>query len=200
MSRYDPTLRETRTCRYCKKRFKFYLTLARNNSKNPGKYCSRECSDKDSRVTLKCAHCKKRFTTWACMAKKRKYCSHECAGVARNRKPRTCIHCGKQYMAARVEALTRKYCSFSCKVKYEGFHRRKPMADPDGNRGLTRLSWRALRLQILKRDRFRCTQCGARDKQLTIHHTTKWDDCHSNDPSILVTVCRSCHMRIEKFA
>ena len=104
MSRYDPTLRETRTCRYCKKRFKFYLTLARNNSKNPGKYCSRECSDKDSRVTLKCAHCKKRFTTWACMAKKRKYCSHECAGVARNRKPRTCIHCGKQYMAARVEA------------------------------------------------------------------------------------------------
>ena len=54
--------------------------------------------------------------------------------------------------------------------------------------------WRSKRLQILKRDGFKCTVCGSLDK-LTVHHTyyrtgkRPWQ--YPNDA--LLTLCDKCH-------
>ncbi len=51
--------------------------------------------------------------------------------------------------------------------------------------------WRALRLQVLERDRFACTKCGATD-DLCVHHLSYANKGHE-ELEELVTLCRSCH-------
>lgn len=55
--------------------------------------------------------------------------------------------------------------------------------------------WQRKRLEILERDEFRCTGCGADDRQLHVHHLfyskgrEPWDY-----PSLsLTTLCHECH-------
>ncbi len=60
-------------------------------------------------------------------------------------------------------------------------------------------SYYELRREILKRDGWRCQQCGAR-LDLQVHHI-KWrsqlgDDANEN----LITLCVTCHRRIHRRA
>jgi len=55
--------------------------------------------------------------------------------------------------------------------------------------------WQKLRLQVLERDRWECSSCGARHKTLHVHHVAyarsgnPWDAV----PGVLVTLCSDCH-------
>ena len=52
-----------------------------------------------------------------------------------------------------------------------------------------------LRRSIRKRDGLKCTICNTNKKVLDVHHIDKnKDNCH---PSNLITLCRSCHRRVE---
>lgn len=62
--------------------------------------------------------------------------------------------------------------------------------------------WQRKRLEILERDGFECTQCGAKDQQLHVHHLfyrkgrEPWDY-----PSLsLQTLCHECHDGIHEEA
>jgi len=59
------------------------------------------------------------------------------------------------------------------------------------------------RQSILERDRFVCRLCGE-NSQLIIHHidgTTnrKEEKNANNDPTNLITLCRSCHLKVHKY-
>lgn len=58
--------------------------------------------------------------------------------------------------------------------------------------------WQKLRLEIMKRDKFKCKICKDEETTLNIHHlayTTQdvWNEPKEN----LVTVCEHCHIEIE---
>ncbi len=60
---------------------------------------------------------------------------------------------------------------------------------------LPRAAYDELKLQILKRDGWRCQHCGRRD-QLQIHHLVRRSksgaDCEEN----LIVLCCECHERV----
>lgn len=74
--------------------------------------------------------------------------------------------------------------------------------------GLTRFSrhvtrtpqWRALRVQVLRRDRHRCRECGARGR-LEIHHVKPVREAPelAFDMGNLKALCRTCHARITRY-
>lgn len=53
-----------------------------------------------------------------------------------------------------------------------------------------------LRLQIRRRDKFKCQICGVHQKGLSVHHI----DCNkfNNQTSNLVSLCRSCHLAVHR--
>lgn len=60
--------------------------------------------------------------------------------------------------------------------------------------------WGVLRLIVLKRDGWRCRECGwepeyASGRWLEIHHRTEVHKGGSNRPSNLITLCTECHRR-----
>lgn len=55
-----------------------------------------------------------------------------------------------------------------------------------------------LRQQILERDQKKCQVCGDGDYTLTIHHKIPIKFGGSNLPTNLITICKTCHLPIEK--
>jgi 5-methylcytosine-specific restriction endonuclease McrA len=55
--------------------------------------------------------------------------------------------------------------------------------------------WRAVRMQAVRRDDFRCTECGARG-QLEVHHEIPVRQAPDKAYSLgnCKTLCRSCHL------
>ena len=56
------------------------------------------------------------------------------------------------------------------------------------------------REQVLERDGYRCRQCGkaAGRSNLEVHHVEPTHLGGSDDLGNLVTLCRGCHIRLEK--
>jgi len=58
--------------------------------------------------------------------------------------------------------------------------------------------WQRKRLEIMQRDNFKCTMCGASNKPLNIHHKIYikgkkiWD--YPNE--LLITLCEDCHHKV----
>ena len=61
--------------------------------------------------------------------------------------------------------------------------------------------WQKKRLQILKRDKFKCKCCGAEDKTLHVHHKeyqygkAPWEYPNKN----FLTLCEDCHIIISGY-
>lgn len=57
--------------------------------------------------------------------------------------------------------------------------------------------WQQKRLEILSRDKFECRHCGAKEKQLHVHHLyyIKSRDPWAYPSGSLVTLCFQCHER-----
>ena len=67
--------------------------------------------------------------------------------------------------------------------------RKKPMYN--------RSSWRKLRVKVLERDRYSCTQCGKTDCRLEVDHIIERSDGGADLPPMhgLQTLCMSCHQK-----
>ena len=85
----------------------------------------------------------------------------------------SCLVCGNEFRPIRV---AQKYCSKRCKDR----------ADKNDRH------FGGIREYVIERDHRRCTICGMLDK-LIVHHRD-WDRTH-NDPSNLITLCRTCHAK-----
>ena len=59
--------------------------------------------------------------------------------------------------------------------------------------------WEAIRLLIYKRDNFTCQECGEKMSKFPfhIHHKIPFLISFDNSPKNLITLCPSCHRKIE---
>ena len=57
--------------------------------------------------------------------------------------------------------------------------------------------WDEIRQMIYRRDNFTCQSCGITHIKLDVHHTIPYLDGGSNEIDNLISLCRSCHMKIE---
>jgi predicted nucleic acid-binding Zn ribbon protein len=85
----------------------------------------------------------------------------------------SCLVCGNEFNPIRV---AQKYCSKRCKDR----------ADKNDRH------FGGVREYVVGRDNHKCQKCGS-ELQLVVHHRD-WDRTH-NDPSNLITLCRSCHKK-----
>lgn len=60
--------------------------------------------------------------------------------------------------------------------------------------------WDAIRMAVLDRDNYRCKSCGkaAGIGGLEVHHVKPKRAGGSDDPGNLQTLCRGCHIRLER--
>jgi endogenous inhibitor of DNA gyrase (YacG/DUF329 family)/uncharacterized protein YlaI len=66
----------------------------------------------------------------------------------------------------------------------------------EGAYGLSIPEWKELAQKIRKRDSFTCQLCGKK-KATDVHHIIPRRVRIDNDPSNLITLCKSCHSKIE---
>lgn len=69
-----------------------------------------------------------------------------------------------------------------------------PKSSPRHTRPKSPIPWKELREEILRRDGYKCNVCGGVDC-LEVHHVVPCMNCGMNNPSNLITLCRSCHKR-----
>jgi hypothetical protein len=57
--------------------------------------------------------------------------------------------------------------------------------------------WMKIAQKIRKRDNFTCYQCH-RKRSTIVHHRISWHISHNDNDDNLITLCRSCHVRLHK--
>lgn len=70
----------------------------------------------------------------------------------------------------------------------------------ENHRRTSSLEWGLLRLEVLLRDDYTCRNCGVKDSTgeiLIIHHLIPYRETQDDSKKNLVTLCRSCHAKIE---
>lgn len=192
--------------------------------RNP-RYCSRACAVRDKRTrppytTRQCDFCGEiyRFRPSVHRPVKVHYCSKRCRRNA-ERKQRTlntvtkqCENCGKMYQVHKSQdsnGRTSRYCSRECMD--QGISKRKRGAgNPNyrgGALGYRGPNWGRQRRLALQRDGYTCQICGKNLKNgkrwiCGVHHiigyrTFNGDWNSANKLTNLVTLCRSCHSKVE---
>lgn len=56
--------------------------------------------------------------------------------------------------------------------------------------------WQKLRLKVLQRDNWACSECGDQDETLVVHHVSYYEDFHNPwdyNENELLTLCQICH-------
>lgn len=178
-------------------------------------FCCREHQvTKNAKAAWKPLVCEECGTTFVAKPSQKQgqhvFCSLRCSAIYRNRATATyvtCEHCGKTYRTS--PSIVRKnehfYCSRACRANAimgannpayrSGWGRRREYA---GN-------WRRQRRAAILRDGGRCQVCGKSPKRaryLHVHHIRPaylfdgdWES--ANALSNLVTLCATCHKRVE---
>jgi len=59
--------------------------------------------------------------------------------------------------------------------------------------------WQKKRLEIMKRDKFKCKLCGDDETTLNVHHLEYSGNPWDIDNSKLITLCEHCHNEVEYF-
>lgn len=107
------------------------------------------------------------------------------------RKKVKCDYCGTEICKPPCYLKSKHhFCNIDCKVKWRSENRKTRPYYYYGK------DWRKTRKDVLKRDSFKCTNCGD-DKMLEIHHKKRWLDSGENGLDNLVTLCRKCHRQLE---
>ena len=117
---------------------------------------------------------------------------------------RICQFSGCDEMAEPGHTYCAKHLVESQKKHQESLknHKKKPFEDARRTNNYKNAEWRNLRREILKRDGYRCCQCGAAAEEsgypLEIHHIIppKGNKSLFYDINNCVTLCKICHARI----
>ncbi len=192
--------REELTCHTCGNIF------VRRKGESKG-YCSRKCwsarTGTGLRVIATCQECKKPFDVLNHKQRKHKYCSMACQAKANEKRHRecTCEVCGNGF---NVHAFrkTARFCSQEC--SYIG---RQGSGSPvwrGGSIGWYGTNWSTQRKKALERDHHQCQLCPSEKKTKSplVHHLIalrlfKGDWKKANRLKNLITLCRSCHGKVE---
>jgi 5-methylcytosine-specific restriction endonuclease McrA len=195
------------TCEVCRKPF----YVSRLSRIKPPRFCSRECRINSNNKFVACLQCGEVFRVPAgdTIKGSRKFCSRACSN--RYNQPKdpekksvfTCKWCGKQF----TEWTYRKpsYCSNQCRTNYAAQQRGRQLYKPDSVRGRG-MNWKKQSKLARQRDKYTCQVCGRNgwlDKfRVQVHHIIPYrlfngDYERANDLSNLVSLCPSCHPKVE---
>lgn len=189
-------------CQVCNKKFLVYPSRTRNGNV---KYCSNKCRGKSQTMQIEttCQICKKRFMAGQSQIRVGggKYCSKECRskGIIKEVKI-TCPTCSKEFITApgKIRKGEGKYCSKKCQgVAHRGSNSPVWQGGVVGYRGY---NWEEQRQKALARDDNTCQACGVKMK-LDVHHVIPCrlfagNFGRANELENLVTLCRTCHNRV----
>lgn len=160
------------------------------------------------KITSNCARCNKSFQAHASRAKygRAKHCSRECQYAAVREAPSnavgfTCTGCGKEFTRSLAKATKHKgagrFCSRPCRDKNRVAKNHPQYKNaPRQYRGH---NWQAQKRKARLRDHKTCQLCGAPGTD--VHHLApfRWfaDPVLANDLENLITLCKSCHRRMD---
>lgn len=186
------TQRRTRICPQCGKEF--------FPGKENSRYCSHQCAKKSRFHPPRiCAQCGKEFNL--SNSKRGKYCSRECSAKSQRNIRKNCAHCGQTIVSS---DSTRKFCDAACYFasKYPGWEPGLPRRTRYYGR-----NWNAQRIHAIIRDNYTCQRCHVilDSPNINVHHKTPFDSFNkdwlsANKLDNLISLCRSCHTKVEKGA
>lgn len=169
------------------------------------KYCSKECAAKDrkSMIVKICPICGRIFTVPKTKMHSRVYCSKKCKAIAMKRRlKKKCLNCGKEFEVIAHEYDKRVFCSYKCMGEWMSKNNRGEN-NPNWKGGRSEYrgeNWKIQRKKALERDNYTCQLCGSK-QNLEVHHIIPFNDFKSyekaNELNNLVTLCKSCHGKIE---
>jgi len=180
-------------CETCGNEFsglKFYENIRR--------YCSAKCAGNSiSKVELKCVICKKTYFRTRKLAKYSKCCSRKCNNLlkVKIRPVYKCSYCDKNF-SPQYPSMAKKYgdkpcCSVKCASQLRRNH------NPLKREELRTSAWRKIRKAVIERDGMACVLCG-NGIRLCVHHVIPWRIVKEDNPENLITLCASCHGKIER--
>lgn len=214
-----PNKHEPRSCAHCGKMF---VSTSPNT-----KCCSMVCAAKNrpqrqrTRVAIyTCEWCKQEFEGW--MSRPNRFCSRLCAGRFGARQPKptarrpenfvtlTCETCGNPYTVHKIftESRNSRFCSIKCRGVSQSLEKRG--AGNVNYRGgavtYRGQNWGHQRRLAAERDGWKCQICGKRINRKKwdygVHHIKPYREFNgdwesANQLSNLITLCRSCHSKVE---
>lgn len=171
-------------------------------------YCSKECRHAHLHTTRKCKHCGIEFEILKSLLKTNasgNYCSTSCYHSS-GRNIITCKMCGQTAVIKKHRG--RKFCSHKCATQYNSKERHYRWVGPENKHTTRGRGWATIRAEVLTRDAYTCQKCGlkVRDNDrvrgsapdvANVHHIIPYRETKDNSLSNLVTLCPSCHMKIE---
>lgn len=134
------------------------------------------------------------------------------ANAPRNRATVECVNCGDEFEVIKSREHEAKYCSRECYYDAQDMPtgedhwswRDTPDKRPNSK------AWHDLREIIRERDGYECQVCGITESklghELDVHHLERVRDAddpryaENANPDLLVSLCRSCHRRVERLA
>lgn len=185
----------TLTCENCASKF------STKPHKKDQKYCSHKCywQDKGQQVTLACKSCGETYQRPPSKVADSRYCSDECRYDGHTKAVTLiCKECGEEYTKRLHAADESNYCSRTCNHEAQrvGFNPSYPYAGEN---------WQRVRRLVRDRDAYTCRRCGTPESDLNtelhVHHIIplrEFDEPEeANTPTNLVSVCPSCHGKVE---
>lgn len=170
---------------------------------------------RNGRVTLVCEVCGEEYDEKHAKKDTSRFCSRECSsawkveaysghGNPNGHKPIscTCEWCGDTYTATQHKKESTRFCSQECMIEwrareYSGENHPRWKDNDDYYRGP---NWARQRGKARDRDGHECQHCGSKN-QLQVHHIVPYEsfDDHqeANRLPNLITLCVSCHQRVE---
>lgn len=212
---------ETRICKQCGSSFQ----VRKNSHKQYCSVGCRGASVKspEKNITKCCKLCGKEFQSWA--YRNQIYCSLKCKNIVSARQPKPakrakrkianliCEWCRKPYIVHQSQNTGERksrFCSVECRGKsFSATHRgiNHPNWRGGGKYPSRGRNWSAQRRKALERDNHSCQVCGLKLNKnnrriIDVHHIKPYrqfngDYIAANNLLNLITLCRSCHKRVE---
>lgn len=220
---HDVSLKPRIECEQCGDDF-----LVKPRDKDTARFCSKECQhaflNDNHRKTAFCDVCGDEYEVKAAVADTTRFCSRECLSESRKEaftgetNPRwkggprsvSCEVCGEEYEVRAAKEAQTRFCSSECKgIKYQ--KERRGRGNPSWEGGffdiasrvrslLGETDWDRLAPQVREPE---CECCGAvaseDGRAHHVHHIIPVLAGGTNEDWNLMTLCPSCHRRVEEF-
>lgn len=129
-----------------------------------------------------------------------KYCSKECKFAhfkvkeTKKRSKIPCEHCGKEFLRFnyRAEKNTNNFCSAKCMGLAKAKEGTKERA-----KYYNTVAWYKLRQECKDLNDYTCYMCKVKDDKIHVHHIIPLRLNGPNELDNLITLCTSCHSKVE---
>lgn len=170
-----------------------------------GEYAKRE---RKEGFVYQCANCGKTIRDFPSRARAIKFCNKECYTKYQRRNSiiKTCKYCKKSFRTLYARK-NRKYCSHKCYLDKLREGGEEHSAWNGGCAYYYGPNWQDQNEKARKRDNYTCQVCGKHQndnyRDLDVHHIKRFQEFgfekyeQANHLSNLITLCPTCHQKVE---